>query len=60
MPELVWALTDPDPLVRGHAAWALGRVGTHHARQALAAVATREEDEWARSEVADALAAAPG
>jgi epoxyqueuosine reductase len=32
---LAVALNDEEPLVRGHAAWALGRTGTEAARQAL-------------------------
>ena len=35
MPGLVRALADPEPLVRGHAAWALGRIGGAEARRAL-------------------------
>lgn len=33
VPSLVAALADPEPLVQGHAAWALGRIGS---REALA------------------------
>ena len=35
VPALAIALNDEEPLVRGHAAWALGRIGTGAARQAL-------------------------
>jgi len=36
VPALAHALaTDPEPLVRGHAAWALGRIGGPNARAAL-------------------------
>ncbi len=32
---LVQLLSDPSPIIRGHAAWALGKIGTHPARDAL-------------------------
>jgi epoxyqueuosine reductase len=35
IPALVIALHDEEPLVRGHEAWALGRIGTEAAWQAL-------------------------
>jgi epoxyqueuosine reductase len=35
VPALVGALDDIEPLVRGHAAWALGRIGSHQAIAAL-------------------------
>jgi epoxyqueuosine reductase len=35
VPALRRALTKGEPLVRGHAAWALGRIGTAQARRAL-------------------------
>jgi len=38
------ALRDPEPLVRGHAAWALGRLGGSEARAALAAAHPVERD----------------
>jgi epoxyqueuosine reductase len=41
--------------VRGHAAWALGRIGTEGARQALSRRAAMEEDAWVREEIAAAL-----
>jgi len=69
---LVRALDDPSPLVRGHAAWALGRFierfrqaapwAARAARDALAARADREPDAWVCEEIALALglsAAAP-
>ena len=34
-PLLAVAPNDEEPLVRGHAAWARGRIGTEAARQAL-------------------------
>jgi len=41
--------------VRGHAAWALGRIGTEAARQALRGRDEVEEDAWVREEIAAAL-----
>jgi epoxyqueuosine reductase len=35
IPALIRALCDEEPLVRGHAAWALGQLGTQTAREAL-------------------------
>jgi epoxyqueuosine reductase len=46
---------DPEPLVRGHAAWALGRLGGGAARKALELCAAREQDSWAGREIAAAL-----
>ena len=56
VPALARALDDADPLVRGHAAWALGRVGSARARAALVARLVTEADESARGEIAAALA----
>ncbi len=58
-PALEEALaTDPSPLVRGHAAWALGqiarRTGSAGARAALARAAEREADPEVRAEIAAA------
>ena len=52
---LVGALEDSEPLVRGHAAWALGRIGGLQARRALEARLSREADDWVRDECAQAL-----
>jgi epoxyqueuosine reductase len=52
---LVRALGDAAPLVRGHAAWALGRIGSHEARAALAAARTSEPDLDVREELVAAL-----
>jgi epoxyqueuosine reductase len=51
---LTRALADPEPLVRGHAAWALGRVGGAAARDALSGAASPEEDAWVSAELDDA------
>jgi epoxyqueuosine reductase len=55
VPVLTAALSDPEPLVRGHAAWALGRIGTAVALQALWGREAVEENEWVREEIALAL-----
>ena len=55
VPALAVALNDEEALVRGHAAWALGRIGTEAARQALSGRAEVEEDAWVREEIAAAL-----
>lgn len=50
------ALHDEEPLVRGHAAWALGRIGGAEARAALQAARQSETDEYVRQEIGAALA----
>ena len=52
---LVEALSDPAPLVRGHAAWALGLVSSAAARSALERRASVEEDRWVGAEITSAL-----
>ncbi len=42
---------DPEPLVRGHAAWALGRIGGLAAREALVRAALTERDETVQQEI---------
>ncbi len=54
-PPLKQALTDPGPLVRGHAAWALGQIGTGRARTALAQALSGEPDPSIREEIQLAL-----
>src|SRR5256884_8001526 len=51
------ALNDGEPLVRGHAAWALGRLGGTAARAHLELALRRETDAWVRDECAQALQA---
>ncbi len=61
VPALATALTDDnDPLVRSHAAWALGRIGGEPARTALRAAHPTEPDPAAAAaeEIAVALAEA--
>jgi epoxyqueuosine reductase len=55
VPALIGLLTDPELLVRGHAAWALGRIGGRAAAEALAARAAVEDDAWVRAEITAAL-----
>ncbi|MFK7738877.1 MAG: tRNA epoxyqueuosine(34) reductase QueG [Planctomycetota bacterium] len=52
LPALVRALEDKDPVVRGHAAWAIGRIDARHPQ--LDRALAREDDE----QVADELRAA--
>ena len=47
---------DVEPLVRGHAAWALGRIGGAMARAALEDALADEADEPVRREIQCALA----
>jgi epoxyqueuosine reductase len=56
VPVLVAALEDEEPLVRGHAAWALGRIATGDAMAALRGREGVEEDGWVREEIRIALA----
>ncbi len=55
VPALSSALRDPEPLVRGHAAWSLGRIGSRDGMDALEAALWGEEDPWVRGEMARAL-----
>jgi len=51
VPALARALNDAEPLIRGHAAWALGRIATGVARRALGKALTAETDDWVREEL---------
>ncbi|MBI4495947.1 MAG: HEAT repeat domain-containing protein [Deltaproteobacteria bacterium] len=55
IPLLAEALVNPEPLVRGHSAWALGRIGGKEARTALEGRRRVEEDRWATAEIEEAL-----
>lgn len=55
IPALVGALHDAEALVRGHAAWALGRIGGETARQALEDGLVSEVEEEVRNEIRCAL-----
>jgi epoxyqueuosine reductase len=59
VPALVTALADEEALVRGHAAWALGQIGTPQALDALRARAMIESDASAREELRAALGPSP-
>lgn len=60
LPALTQALADPEPLVRGHGAWALGQIRTRHADgqagQTLMAGLLQEADERVQVEIRLALA----
>ena len=49
--------TNPEPLVRGHAAWALGEIGTHEAEDALKSSLAAETETDVLTEISMALAA---
>ena len=55
VPALIGALHDYEPLIRGHAAWALGRIGGEQAKKALEEALPCEEDEEVRKEIQCAL-----
>ncbi|GAC1587486.1 MAG: DUF1730 domain-containing protein [Candidatus Velthaea sp.] len=60
VPVLAHALhADPHAGVRGHAAWALGRIGSGRAYGELESARSREADSWVLSEIDDALEPAP-
>jgi epoxyqueuosine reductase len=59
VPVLSEALRDLEPLVRGHAAWALGRIDSEAARDALRDALTLECDRNVQSELMAALKLAP-
>ena len=52
--------TEPDPVVRGHAAWALGAIATPVAIGALRSRLALESDDSVRSEIESAIAQAIG
>jgi epoxyqueuosine reductase len=51
VPVLLLALADHDPLVRAHAAWALGEIGSAGALSALEALEPLERDPLVRDEL---------
>lgn len=57
VPHLSRALEDEEPLVRGHAAWALGQIGTPEARAALRRRLEIESETEVRDEIKEALSA---
>lgn len=46
---------ESEPMVRGHAAWALGQIGGRAARAELQKAAKKETDPWVREEIRAAL-----
>jgi epoxyqueuosine reductase len=55
VPALIGALDDEEGLVRGHAAWALGQIGTGSALEALQRRAQCETDSQVLAEITDAI-----
>lgn len=55
VPVLVQGLLDSDPLVRGHAAWALGRIGSCAALDALRARRSSETEPTVLAEISLAM-----
>ena len=55
VPALIEALSDSEPLVRGHAAWALGRIGGEQAQRALHVAQAKEQDTEVSKEIQYAL-----
>jgi epoxyqueuosine reductase len=56
IPDLTVAMQDAEELVRGYAAWALGKIGGSRARQILEASLNREMGDFAKKEIKAALA----
>ena len=59
IPALSYLLADTELLIRGHAAWALGRIGGAAGIGALRDALGAEEDAWVREEIGLALGADP-
>lgn len=57
VPPLVRALAEGEPMVRSHAAWALGRIGGEEARGLLSRALANEAEEGVQSEIRAALEA---
>jgi epoxyqueuosine reductase len=55
VPALIRALHDDEPLVRGHAAWALGQIGSEEAKKALQEMLGCEKNEETLQEIRCAL-----
>ncbi len=56
---LAHALDDSDPVIRGHAAWALGQIGGPHARAVLETRIAGEHDPVVQAEISVALQRLP-
>jgi epoxyqueuosine reductase len=57
VPLLAALLTDTEPLVRGHSAWALGQIGGAAALRALETATAGEPDPWVCEEIGLAILA---
>lgn len=55
VPALIDALNSDSDLVRGHAAWALGKISGSKGKQALEIRISIEKDKWVASEINEAL-----
>ena len=55
IPVLLDALKDYEPLIRGHAAWALGEIGGSDSSEGLKQALAIEQDQWVISEIQHAL-----
>ncbi|HZK83874.1 MAG TPA: 4Fe-4S double cluster binding domain-containing protein [Desulfosporosinus sp.] len=55
IPELAVAMNDPEELVRGYVAWALGEIGGRLAKQILLENLSRETSEAVKKEIKEAL-----
>jgi len=53
VPHLIHLLTDEEPLIRGHAAWALHQIGTVAAKTAVTRALEHEQDEQVNQELAN-------
>ena len=55
VPSLISTLTNAEPIVRGHAAWALGEISTCEALSALEIAAESETDSYVLEEIQEAI-----
>lgn len=55
VPALGTALSDAEPLIRGHAAWALGQIDSDAAHDLLRQALVPEADNWVQAEIRQAL-----
>ena len=55
--SLVRTLESPNPMLKGHVAWALGKIGGKRAKQALERARPKESDSTVRKEIEGALSA---
>ena len=51
--SLIPLLHDPEPIIRGHAAWALGQIGGEVAKTAVVSALAAETDDLVRQELMD-------